>query len=333
MSCGAGKISIIIPLYNRKDTIEETLDSCFSQDYSASEVIVVDDGSTDDAESLIREKYKDVIYFRQTNQGAPAARNKGIEISTGDYLIFLDAGDMLVNGVIGKLAEKVGEDVDLVIGNCCKVYPNGKEKPIKIVQKEEILCGDECLKQCCLAPSPICKLYKKEFLIRNGIYFENLAIGQDLNFHIKYLLNCEKVYLLPECIGVFTIVEGGISRQYTIKIAEIVESFSKLAEYASRDVKLAKRFDKIRYIEYYHIFWQMIKVPVIREKSDKEIVFDKLKDEFDLLEERLSHSSNVYDKKYYSRVRIICKLRSLWTSMAFGKIYAFAYNIKTLKLL
>lgn len=88
------KISIIIPLYNGALLIERCLDSVFSQegDYQT-EVIVVDDGSTDDSIALVKAYSNTIIVVQQTNQGPAAARNKGLEEATGSYVAFLDADD------------------------------------------------------------------------------------------------------------------------------------------------------------------------------------------------------------------------------------------------
>ncbi len=88
------KVSVIIPTYNYGKYIEKAIDSVFAQTYRDFEIIVVDDGSTDNTREIIETRYKDKVrYFYQKNKGAPAARNKGIKESRGEYLAFLDADD------------------------------------------------------------------------------------------------------------------------------------------------------------------------------------------------------------------------------------------------
>ncbi len=87
--------SIVIPCYNQGRFLRDAIDSALRQTYPAVEIIVVDDGSTDDTASIAR-KYDAVQYVEQPNQGAPAARNTGLVASRGDYLIFLDADDRLL---------------------------------------------------------------------------------------------------------------------------------------------------------------------------------------------------------------------------------------------
>lgn len=89
------KVSVIIPTYNYGQYIDKSIDSVLSQTYTDFEIIVVDDGSTDNTKTIIETKYgSKVRYFYQKNKGAPAARNKGIAESVGEYLVFLDADDI-----------------------------------------------------------------------------------------------------------------------------------------------------------------------------------------------------------------------------------------------
>ena len=85
-------VSVIIPVYNGKKFIEEAIKSVFMQNYDPMEIIVVDDGSTDDT-SCIVQSFKDVRYIYQPNQGVAAARNTGIHNSRGELIAFLDADD------------------------------------------------------------------------------------------------------------------------------------------------------------------------------------------------------------------------------------------------
>lgn len=90
-------ISVIIPLYNRQKTIIKTLDSLKAQTYKDFEVIIINDGSTDDSEQVVAKYLQQnsgsnaYSFFNQTNQGAPAARNRGFKESKGDFLLFCDA--------------------------------------------------------------------------------------------------------------------------------------------------------------------------------------------------------------------------------------------------
>jgi len=106
-------VSVIIPTFNRASRIEQTIDTVLNQDYPAIEIIVVDDGSSDSTQAVIRNIYernssasKKIRYFHQANQGACVARNRGMMVATGSYIMFLDSDDLLMPT---KLSMQVGQ--------------------------------------------------------------------------------------------------------------------------------------------------------------------------------------------------------------------------------
>jgi glycosyltransferase involved in cell wall biosynthesis len=89
-------VSILIPCYNSREYLAETIESALNQTWPNCEIIIVDDGSNDDSLEIAREyEGDDVHVIAQSNQGAPAARNRAFRASTGDYIQYLDADDLL----------------------------------------------------------------------------------------------------------------------------------------------------------------------------------------------------------------------------------------------
>ncbi|MCB0209229.1 MAG: glycosyltransferase [Anaerolineae bacterium] len=97
-------VSIIIPVFNGETYIVETIESVFNQTYPSWELIVVDDGSTDDTPHILRAYNNRIRYIYQPNSGVSAARNHGLRLAQGDYIVFLDADDLLLPN---KLADQV----------------------------------------------------------------------------------------------------------------------------------------------------------------------------------------------------------------------------------
>lgn len=92
------KVSILIPLYNSESYISETIDSCLNQTYENIEIIIVDDGSTDNGLEIAKkysEKFENILLETQKNSGAPVARNRAFSLSSGAYIQYLDADDLL----------------------------------------------------------------------------------------------------------------------------------------------------------------------------------------------------------------------------------------------
>ena len=113
------KLTILISLYNKEKYIERCLKSLIEQDVSPNmyEIIIVDDGSKDSGGLIVQnyaKKHQNIKLISQLNQGASAARNRGLEAASGDYLYFLDADDYLNTNVLNYLLE-LGEQNDLEI--------------------------------------------------------------------------------------------------------------------------------------------------------------------------------------------------------------------------
>ena len=111
------KFSIIVPVYNTEKYLEKCLYSVFKQDFKDYEVVVVNDGSTDNSEKIIEtygKKYENLKYFFKENGGLSSARNYGVLKSSGDYLLFLDSDDFYSEGFLKELSKYIYNDVDVV---------------------------------------------------------------------------------------------------------------------------------------------------------------------------------------------------------------------------
>jgi glycosyltransferase involved in cell wall biosynthesis len=112
------RISVVIPTYNYGRFIAEAIESVLRQTRAADEIIVVDDGSTDDTEAVVAEFGDKVRYVRQENAGVCAARNRGVAESSGDVIAFLDADDIWHAGKIEKQLEKFAADAEIGLVHC-----------------------------------------------------------------------------------------------------------------------------------------------------------------------------------------------------------------------
>ena len=121
------KVSICIPTYNRKDYLKETLDSVFAQTYRDYEVVVLDDGSTDGTEKMIKTAGYKVRYYWQENAGLSAARNKLISLAQAEFITFMDSDDLLMPDAVErmmKVMEAEGGDI-VVYGPYLRIDENG----------------------------------------------------------------------------------------------------------------------------------------------------------------------------------------------------------------
>lgn len=121
-------ISIIIPIFNAEAFIAKALDSCLQQRFLDFEIVAVDDGSKDNSLSILKEyaaRDKRVRVFSGANAGVVVARETGVRESQGEFLLFMDADDMLVDGCLQKMVDAIAPDVDMIIGNINQVETDG----------------------------------------------------------------------------------------------------------------------------------------------------------------------------------------------------------------
>ena len=135
------KISVVVPIYNVEKYLPECIESVQNQSYMNLEIILVDDGSPDNSGKIADEYAKKdgrIKVIHKKNGGLSDARNAGIEVATGDYIMFLDSDDLLTADACKVLEEKIEkENADYVIGNYINCHEDGTlwEKPIFNLEK------------------------------------------------------------------------------------------------------------------------------------------------------------------------------------------------------
>lgn len=193
------KISVIIPVYNAEKYIANSLDSVLSQNFSDLEIICINDGSTDKSREIL-EQYQErdgrVKVISQKNSGGSAARNKGIEKSTGEYIMFLDSDDLYAKGIISEAYDRAIEtDADIVFYNFTRFIG----KPTKMATVNKTVPGKELTiftKESYtdrffndFAIITWNKLVKKKVITDNNLQFNTkLSHNHDVDFSIRLML-------------------------------------------------------------------------------------------------------------------------------------------------
>ena len=198
MECSKGeknmdkKISVIIPVYNVEKYLARCLNSIIKNTYKNIEIILVNDGSKDKSQEIIdkyKNKYGNIIKAReQENKGPAEARNVGIEMASGEYLMFIDSDDFIKEDYIENYVKTLKEaDYDLVAGGYHK-WIDGKITYTIALQDEPwakfMIMG------------PYTKLYKKSFLQENNIKFVKVNIGEDIYFNLQVNALAKKVKII-----------------------------------------------------------------------------------------------------------------------------------------
>ena len=181
-------ISIIIPCYNAEKTIKRCLESVISQTYKNIEIVIINDGSIDKTDSIIKKYINDnrIKYYNRSNHGIGKTRNFGIKETTGEYITFLDSDDYAIDNLY-KLAQK--NKLDLVVSDYYVDNKNIKSEKIKSFPITNIKNNPNLIFDINLAPWN--KLYKKE-LIENIKFEENLKY-EDAPFVIESIIKAKRI--------------------------------------------------------------------------------------------------------------------------------------------
>ncbi len=190
------KISVIIPIYNCEEYLEQCIKSVFCQTLKELEIICVDDGSTDNSAQIMKELQMEdprIVLFQQKNQGAGPARNLGLQKAHGKYVTFLDADDYyLDNNALEVMFHACDREKVLVCGSLRKYTTNdGEEEPTELFQetiKNKILF----YKDFQLDYDYQSFLFSRNFLIENSFYFPSYRRFQDPPFLVKVLFAADK---------------------------------------------------------------------------------------------------------------------------------------------
>lgn len=236
------KLSIIIPAYNVEQFIPKCLDSIFGQNCSGFEVIVVNDGSTDSTLALLEgyaEKHSNLNVITQDNAGMSTARNRGLEVAQGEYVMFVDSDDWLCDNALPSLYPYLkGEDV--VCFNSKKYV---EDKDVFVENNRPFTCeamsGWDYFNSQRLIPAEIhfvCvwqRAYRREFLDANNLRFaDGILRAEDDLFSTMVMYHAKSVKAVDLCCYVYRIRQSSITttvninRWYdSLRVQEILADF------------------------------------------------------------------------------------------------------------
>ena len=202
-------VSVIIPTYNRSAFLKSALESVTSQSYPIKEILVIDDGSTDQTVENLTPNFKSVIFIRQENQGVSAARNTGIKKATGKWIALLDSDDLWTVGKIEKQIAHLRQNPKIKACHSGEEWVrNGRRVniPTRLNKSNDGLFS-RSLDRCIICPSSI--LIHRSVFKKIGIFDEDLPLCEDYDFWIRLLLHYE-IGLVKEAL---VIKQGGHSDQ------------------------------------------------------------------------------------------------------------------------
>lgn len=195
-------ISVIVPIFNAEKYLHRCIKCILAQDYTDYELLLIDDGSTDNSGNICDEyaiKDNRIRVFHKENGGVSSARNWGLDNAIGEYIMFVDSDDYMLPGMLEVMYSTLeSKKADLVICGTTETG-GGYWRPIADVNysinqlKESFV---SLLHTELLSP-PWNKIYKKE-IIRSNRFCEDISFGEDLLFNIQYLEKCENISFIKE---------------------------------------------------------------------------------------------------------------------------------------
>lgn len=224
------KVSVIVPVYNVEKYIRKCLDSLVNQTLKEIEIIVVNDGSTDNSETIVEEyieKYSDKIkYYVKENGGLSDARNYGMKYATGEYIAFIDSDDYVDVELYEKMYNKAVENnCDYVECNFIWKYIDREKKDIgiKYKNKHEMLAIARVVAWN--------KLIKKEIVDRTNAQFPKGLRYEDIEFFYKLLPYIEKFDFVEDCLIYYVQRNSSIANTQNEKTGEVFTVLNNVIEF------------------------------------------------------------------------------------------------------
>ena len=213
-------ISVIIPTFNRKETLKRAIQSVVMQSYTPYEIIIIDDGSDDGTKEWLKDNFPNVKYIYQMNSGVSSARNKGIKFARGDWIALLDSDDEWLPSKLKDQANEIELNPAAKFLHTNEIWiRNGvRVNQMKKHKKYGGYIFEKCLDMCRISPSSV--LIKKDIFDEIGMFDETLKVCEDYDLWLRFASKYPVHFLDQPLIKKY----GGHSDQLS-KVDDGIESY------------------------------------------------------------------------------------------------------------
>ena len=256
--------SIIVPVYNVYNYLEQCVMSIVTQEESKIELILVDDGSKDESGLLcdvLALKYSDIKVIHKQNGGLSDARNAGIKEAEGQYILFVDGDDYIANNSLAAIHKAISENSypDIVCLECVKFY---SDSDVLIPMNDGIdrninyLSGDrlyEYLANLPKYPASACtKAIKRDFLLKHSLFFKKGLLSEDLEWAMRLFSKVNKATYCPVTYYMYRQTRiGSISNSVTERnVLDLLSIFVMGADIAKNNIQLSNKKMICSFTEY-----------------------------------------------------------------------------------
>lgn len=277
------KYSFIVPVYNTEKYLKKCLDSLVNQTYKDFEIIVVNDGSTDKSSSIIskyQKKYKNIIVIDKENEGLSMARNRGVQKSSGKYIIFVDSDDYVSNKLLEEVDKKI-DDSDILRFQIA----TEDEEYTKINEYHEegfeSMCGYDAFKYLSsyhFVEPAWCYVIRKNYYIENKFSFKKDVYHEDFGL-IPYVIYKARKVKSIDFIGYYYIQRNGSIMNNNDYKKTVKKAFDMLEQYKTMRL-FAKNINRKNNLDDYFLSYISNSVIVkARElkKDEKKVYINELK--------------------------------------------------------
>lgn len=291
------KISMIIPVYNVEKYIDKCLKSVEKQTYKDSEIIIVNDGSTDNSLEIIEDyvaRNKNFVCYTIENSGQGGARNFGLTKATGEYVVFLDSDDYIAENCLEKLVEAAEKnDSDIVVCNnydvaedgaaICLSESNIKNQTTSLSENPKILLNRPC---------PWGKMFKRTLFENLG--FVSRVWYEDLRLIPKLYPRASKITYIDDALFFYVQRQGStMNNSNAVKNLDIIAAFDDLISYYKKEGIYNQYSEVFNYLIVEHIAVSTVTRVVLSEADEKRCVLKKL-------QEYVSQFEGLYSNPYMS---------------------------------
>ena len=304
-------ISVIIPIYNTGKLLNRMLQSIQKQSYKDLEIILINDGSTDESEQECKKAEindERIRYFYQENAGVSSARNYGMKLAQGEYIAFLDSDDEIDTNYFEQLLIAC-KNTDIAVCNLI-VESNNKEELSRFEMNNQILTSTEALNQLLtrkgINSGPCAKLFRKKII--EDLYFPDLKVYEDILFVKDAFKKAKKVSVINSVAYHYYQNEGGAMHAgENTPSLDIINVTEQLLKFEDKNKQLSP---ECIYITFSHLYQY---VQLLRDNdSEKSRVFIK-------------EAQKIFYKNY--KMMINCKFFSkkeiiIYTLFRWGWVYS-----------
>lgn len=277
------KYSFIVPVYNTEKYLKKCLDSLVNQTYKDFEIIVVNDGSTDKSSSIIskyQKKYKNIIVIDKENEGLSMARNRGVQKSSGKYIIFVDSDDYVSNKLLEEVDKKI-DDSDILRFQIATEDEDYTKINEYHEEGFESMCGYDAFKNLSsyhFVEPAWCYVIRKNYYIENKFSFKKGVYHEDFGL-IPYVIYKARKVKSIDFIGYYYIQRNGSIMNNNDYKKTVKKAFDMLEQYKTMRL-FAKNINRKNNLDDYFLSYISNSVIVkARElkKDEKKVYINELK--------------------------------------------------------